>query len=104
MLLRVKKVEYLGEYKLKLHFNNGKIKVIDLANELKKAQNKFLDLVDLNFFKQVSCDGISIVWPNGIDFCPDWLYMHSKEIVRPTQKRKKSPPKVRIHKRSKAKV
>ena len=38
---RVKKVEHLGGYKLKLQFNNGEIKIVDLEEFLKKAKNKF---------------------------------------------------------------
>ncbi len=85
---RVKKVEYLSDYKLRLHFDNGKVRTIDLADELKDAKNKFLDLKDIGYFKKVKCDGISIIWPNEIDFCPDWLYMNSKNESESTQKRK----------------
>ncbi|HLB52171.1 MAG TPA: DUF2442 domain-containing protein [Chlamydiales bacterium] len=75
---RVKKVECLDWYRLKLYFSNREVRTIDLSDELKNAKNLFLDLIDIEYFKKVECDGISIVWPNGIDFCPDWLYMNSK--------------------------
>lgn len=84
---RVKKVEYINGYQLKLHFDNGKIKIIDLADELKIAKNKFIDLVSIDYFKKVRCDCSTIIWPNGIDFCPDWLYENSENFGPPTSKR-----------------
>lgn len=77
---RVKKVEYLDGYRLKLKFDNGKVKVIDLEDELRGAKNNFRDLKDISYFKKVKCDGFSIIWPNDIDFCPNWLYKHAKDI------------------------
>ena len=44
MLHRVKKVEYLNEYKLKIQFNVGKSKEVDLVGMLKNAKNMFLQL------------------------------------------------------------
>lgn len=99
MLHRVKRVEYLTDYKLKLYFTNGKIKVIDLADDLIKAKNMFLDLADIDYFRKVTCDGYSICWPNGIDFCPDWLYMNSKDLVRMPPKRRKSSTKTKFRKK-----
>ncbi|HSX37633.1 MAG TPA: DUF2442 domain-containing protein [Chlamydiales bacterium] len=85
----VKKVEWLGEYKLKLHFDNGKIKTVDLASDMKKAKNLFLDLVDIDYFKQVKCDGYSIIWPNGIDYCPDVLYSMGENVSLKIKRRSK---------------
>jgi len=86
---RVKKVEYLSEYKLKIQFVGGKIKEVDLAATLKNAKNMFLELKDIEYFKKVECDGYSICWPNGIDFCPDVLYSMGKDIDKPSKKRAK---------------
>lgn len=77
---KIKKVEYLEDYKLKLKFNDRKIKVVDLWPRIKNAKKMLLPLKDLEYFKQVKTDGITVVWPNGIDFCPDHLYMLGKDI------------------------
>ncbi len=74
MLRSVKKVEYLNDYRLKLQFDNGKVKVVDFAGMMKNPKNMFRQLVDMDYFKQVKCDGDTISWPNGIEICPDLLY------------------------------
>lgn len=70
----VKKVEYLDGYKLKVKFDNGKTKTIDFERKLKKAKNLQLPLRDINYFKKVRTDGVTLIWPNGLDICPDVLY------------------------------
>lgn len=105
MLHRVKKVEYLSEYKLKIQFNIGKSKEVDLAGMLKNAKNMFLDLKDIEYFKKVECDGYSICWPNGIDICPDVLYSMAKDISRPAKKyAKKAKTKLKARKQPKLKT
>ena len=104
MLYRVKKVEHLSGYRLKLEFNNGRVKVVDLEKMLKGEKNMFLQLLDLEYFKKVECDGYSICWPNGIDFCPDLLYKYGEDTSLLKKKRKRPVSRVRIRKRSKHKI
>ena len=82
MLHTIKKVEYLSGYKLKLHFRNGKVKIFDMEDRLRTAKNMFLPLKDIEFFKKVRCEEGTIVWPNGVDLCPDALYKSSKDIPK----------------------
>ncbi|MEI8366512.1 MAG: DUF2442 domain-containing protein [Parachlamydiaceae bacterium] len=89
MLHIVKQVEYLNEYRLKLLFNDGKSKVIDFEARLKNAKNMFLPLKDVNYFKKVKSDGTTLVWPNGLDLCPDVLYEIGEEV--PKQEKQKQP-------------
>ena len=94
MLHIVKKVEYVEGYKLKLKFNDGKIKIVDFEERLKEAKNMFLPLKNINYFKKVRADGTTIVWPNGLDLCPDVLYEKGKDVKKtsknkPIRKREK---------------
>jgi len=41
MLPRVKKVAYVDGYRLKIQFTNGKTKIVDLEERLKKAKKIF---------------------------------------------------------------
>jgi len=74
MLHKIRKVKYLEGYKLELYFDDKSVKVVNLEQMLRKAKNMFLPLKDIDYFKQVRCDGITINWPNGVDLCPDVLY------------------------------
>lgn len=67
-------VEYLGAYKLRLSFSDGKVGDIDLQNELWGPV--FEPLKDVELFKQFRVDAElrTIVWPNGADLAPEYLY------------------------------
>jgi len=83
MLHSVKKIEYLDKYTLKLTFNNKKTKIVNLNKYKTKDKNSvFYSFNDLDFFKSVKLDKKlgTLVWPNGIDLCPDALYMLGKDI------------------------
>lgn len=71
----VKAVEYLEGYVLKLFFDNGRIKVIDLEDDfLNEDLGIFSELRNIEYFKKVKCDGDTIYWPNEYDICPTYLY------------------------------
>ncbi len=74
MFLHVTDVEYLGGYRLRLKFNNGMAKEVDLQDEL--YGEVFEPLRDKNLFRQVKVNKWTrtIEWPNGADFAPEFLY------------------------------
>ena len=74
MFLHVMNVIYLDGYKLKLEFNDGSTKEIDLEAEL--YGEVFEPLKDVELFKRVKVnpDTNTIEWPNGADFAPEFLH------------------------------
>ena len=70
----MKHVEYLDGYRLKLLFDNGDKKIVNLEKEL--SGEIFEPLRDLDLFKQVAVDPEigTICWPNNADFAADTLY------------------------------
>ena len=72
MFLEISKAEYLGDYRIRLWFNNGEVRVVDLANSLRGEA--FRPLHDLDYFKQFSIRFNTIEWENGADFAPEYLY------------------------------
>ena len=111
MLHTVKKADYVEGYKLKLVFNDGCVKIVNLENMIKNAKNMFIPLMNLDYFKKVKCDGITISWPNGVDLCPDVLYGIGKNLKQSTSKRRPSrtiksqkKPKVKSSRRAKSTV
>jgi len=94
MLQFIKKVERVEGYKLKLTFNNKEQKIVDLTEYSNEGpETVFCPFRDLEFFKSVRLDRYTgtIVWPNGVDLCPDSLYMRGKDVEkRPRRKRRSS--------------
>ncbi|HOU15371.1 MAG TPA: DUF2442 domain-containing protein [Anaerolineae bacterium] len=76
MFPRVKQVRYLGDYRLELGFADGVVGELDFAARVVGRGGMFAPLEDVEFFKQVQVDpeAGTIVWPNGVDLCPDVLY------------------------------
>ena len=76
MLPRIKGVRHAGEYRLELSFTDGTTSEIDLKRQIAGRGGVFIPLQDIEFFGlvQVDPDAGTIVWPNGVDFCPDVLY------------------------------
>ena len=76
--MRVKKVQYVNDYKLKILFSDGKTKIVDIEPIINKSKKIFQPLKDIEYFKQVALDDaeypLSICWPNGADICSDLLY------------------------------
>jgi hypothetical protein len=74
MFLHIVSVSYLDSYKLRLTFNDGITKDVDLQDEL--YGEVFDPLKDIALFKQVAVnpDSSTIEWPNGADFAPEFLY------------------------------
>ena len=70
----VKDVKYLSEYKLLLSFEDGSLRQVDLEPHL--SGEVFEPLKDINVFKSVHLNPEldTIVWDNGADMSPDFLY------------------------------
>jgi len=70
----VQDVAYVADYELQIHFEDGTVKIVDLAPYL--SGEIFEPLRDRNYFKtvRVNADIDTIVWDNGADFSPDFLY------------------------------
>jgi len=74
MLPKLKKAEYLGDYRVWLKFTDGVEGEVDLESEL--WGEVFQPLKDKARFAELSLDKEleTIVWPNGADFAPEFLY------------------------------
>ncbi len=72
MFLEVTHAEYLEGYKLRLTFNNGEIKVVDLSSSL--DGEVFAPLKNIEYFKRFSIKFNTVEWENGADFAPEYLY------------------------------
>jgi len=75
MLEDVVAARAVGDYRLRLRFEDGVEGVVDLA-PLLSFQGVFGPLRDTAYFAQVRVDPElgTVVWPNGADLDPDVLY------------------------------
>ena len=66
-------VQPLSEKKVKLRFADGLEKTVDITPFIGKGISKAL--ADADFFARVEIEsGGGIYWPNGFDFCPNFLH------------------------------
>lgn len=80
MFLHVTSVKYLSEYKVRVTFDDGVTKDIDLSQEL--YGEVFEPLKDKSLFRQVTVnpETNTIEWPNGADFAPEFLYEIGQKV------------------------
>lgn len=72
MFIEITKAEYLEGHKLRIHFNNGEVRIADLEASLHGPI--FEDLKNIEAFKRFSIPFNTIQWENGADFAPEYLY------------------------------
>jgi hypothetical protein len=74
MLPSISSATYLKGYVIHLRFIDGIEGDVDFAEELEGEV--FAPLNDLQYFKQFRVDAElhTLVWPNGADFAPEFLY------------------------------
>jgi hypothetical protein len=72
-MIAVQHVEVLPHYTLNLHFNDGVVKTISFLPFIQKGFAR--QLLDSDYFAQVKIEsGGGLEWPNGYDFCPNFLH------------------------------
>ena len=74
---RVQSVHPTQDYLLEIVFNNNEKKYFDVKPYLNFGL--FSELKDLNLFKTVKVELGTVAWQNGLDICPDTLYLESKK-------------------------
>lgn len=81
MILHVKEAKYLYDYVIWLRFNDGAEGEVNLKDEL--YGEVFEPLKNLEMFKsfKVDPDLETIVWENGADFAPEFLYDKMKVLA-----------------------
>ncbi|MBL0702084.1 MAG: DUF2442 domain-containing protein [Desulfosarcina sp.] len=77
MFLHVVNAKYLENYKIEVSFNNGRKGVADLSDALKGSV--FGPLRNKLKFSSFTVDEEleTIVWPNGADLAPEYIYFQA---------------------------
>ena len=71
---KIEAAQYVRDYQIELRFEDGKVGMIDLEDQL--WGEVFEPLKDLKLFKAFKIDAelSTIVWPTGADLAPEFLY------------------------------
>jgi hypothetical protein len=74
MIPRIKEAAYVRQFTIRIFFTDGVQGEVDLEPELEGEV--FVPLRDSSFFRkfQVHPELHTLVWPNGADFAPEFLY------------------------------
>ncbi len=87
---KIKDIEAMEDFLLRVKFHNGVIKIYDCKPLLKK--DAFKPLENENFFKRVNVDsgGYGIIWNNEIDLAESELWINGvTESTQVAEKRSK---------------
>ena len=76
---RVVGVVVVAPYTLQVMFDDGMVRRIDLTGEL--LGEVFEPLRDVVLFARVRVEGETVVWPNGADLAPEFLYEAGEQIA-----------------------
>ena len=71
-ILKIKRVQYLDGYRVKLWFSNGDIKIANLSESFDDPI--FEPMKNLSYFKNFTIRYNTIEWENGADYAPEYLY------------------------------
>ena len=75
---RIKKVEALDDFKLKIMYANGEQRLYDMKKNLQYDCYKKLN--NIGYFKLVKSVETTVEWTNGEDIDPNELYENSIQI------------------------
>ena len=71
----VTKANYVDDYRIWLEFDDQRHGEIDLAHVICHDHRPiFFELADKEKFKRFRVDADTVVWDNGLDLAPDFLY------------------------------
>ncbi len=77
-LVDVSAVEVIGDYRLRLTFEDGTVGDVDFSD--REWRGVFEPLRDPSYFARVELDpeGGMIAWPDGLDMAPEPLYAEAR--------------------------
>lgn len=77
-LIWVTSAEHVNDFNIRLTFNSGEIKNVNLEKYLDKPI--FLPLKNKVYFSNFKLNPFTIEWENGADFAPEFLYRIGKVV------------------------
>lgn len=79
-MIYVTQAYYIDEYKIHIVFNDKSEGIVDLKDTINNDHRPiFTELSDIKKFKQFKVARDTIVWENGLDLAPEFLYSKLKK-------------------------
>jgi hypothetical protein len=74
-MLHISDAEYLGDYRVRFVFNNGREGAADLHSMIfDDPRLPFAALRDKDVFQQLFVDHGALCWPGDLDVAPEYIY------------------------------
>jgi hypothetical protein len=73
MLTKVRSIQRLGGFRLRVEFNDGSAGVHDFSAMVQEPGPMLTPLRDETYFARVFLEFGALTWPNGFDIAPEWL-------------------------------
>ena len=74
-MVYISDAKYIDSYRIHLKFSNQKEGILDLKDIIfNDHRSIFKELIDLQKFKKFKIAADTIVWENGLDLAPEFLY------------------------------
>ncbi len=74
-MLSITNARYVGGHKIQVSFNNGRSGIADLRDIVFNDKRPiFRSLRNENEFRNFQLDDYTIVWPDELDFAPEFLF------------------------------
>lgn len=87
MIHLIKEIIQVDPFIVTVRYNTGEVLSIPFKQRLQEwattVDSPFSQLLQEDYFTQVHLEpeAETLVWPNGLDFCPDTLYMWGSEAA-----------------------
>jgi len=66
---------YDGDYRISIEFNDGRKGIVDLQETIfNDSRPIFVPLREKEFFRRFRVEMDTVVWDNGLDLAPEFLY------------------------------
>jgi len=77
-MIKIARIEWLGDYRLRVWFSDGTSGEHDFAGLQNETGPMVEPLHDPAFFGKAFVEDGALVWPNGFDAAPGWLHREMK--------------------------
>ena len=73
MLTKIRRIDRLGGFRLRVHFGDGSVGERDFSALGNETGPMIEPLRDEAYFARVFLEFGALTWPNGFDIAPEWL-------------------------------